>query len=329
VKHGRFGLSEESALKIAVNGIVVNQFGQVLIMKRDDTRTWAIPGGALESGELPPEAAAREVEEETGQRVHPVRLVGLYHWRSRLTDQLAFSFRCLPAGGEITRTEESLAAGFVAPDKLPRSILKLHRARIEQGLSHQGGPPYWGQQHVSPVLNYLGMGLFLPLIYRWKDLRRWQKHQPRYQPAPSWGTAAFVIVRDEAGRVLWVKRRDYDVWNLPGGQSNPGEAPWDAAVRETKEETGLNVRLLDLAGVYVKSEPLSLIFAFTAAASSGMLQLNAEAADFAYITPGQEPANTLPKHLERVTDAVDPDRQITRFRRQDGPSGVQVLGLQR
>lgn len=44
-------------MRVAVNGIVVNQFGQVLLMKRDDIRTWAIPGGALEAGELPPDAA--------------------------------------------------------------------------------------------------------------------------------------------------------------------------------------------------------------------------------------------------------------------------------
>jgi ADP-ribose pyrophosphatase YjhB (NUDIX family) len=316
-------------VQIAVNGIVVNQSGQVLLMKRDDTRTWAIPGGALESGELPPEAAVREVEEETGQRAYPVRLVGVYHWQNRLMDQLAFAFRCLPAGGEIRRTEESLAAGYAAPDRLPRSMLKLHRERLEQGLSHLGGPPYWGRQKVSPVVNYLGLGLFLPMVYRWKDLRRRQRNEPRYRPPPEWGAGAFVIIRNEAGQVLWVKRRDYDVWNLPGGQSNSSEAPWDTAVRETKEETGLNVRPVDLSGVYVKSEPLSLIFAFTAAVMGGALQLNPEAADFAYFEPGQEPANSLPKHLERVADAVDPDRLITRFRRQDGPSGVEVLGLER
>ena len=51
---------------VGTNGIVVDQFGQILLIKRDDTRTWAIPGGALEAGELPSDGVAREVKEETG-----------------------------------------------------------------------------------------------------------------------------------------------------------------------------------------------------------------------------------------------------------------------
>ena len=296
-------------------------------MKRDDIRTWAIPGGGLETGELPPDSAAREVEEETGQRAHPVRLVGVFYWQNRFIEQLAFSFRCLPAGGEIKKTNESLATVYAPPNELPRMMLGLHRERLEIGLSHNGGPPYWGRQGVSPLSSFLLLRLVLPVVYRWKDLRRKQNNQPPFQPSPEWETGAFVIIRDEAGRVLWVKRRDYDVWNLPGGRSEPGEAPWETAVRETAEETGLTVRLTDLTGVYVKSIDQSLIFAFSATVAGGDLQTNPEAAAFAYFSPGDEPENSLPKHLERVADAVDPDRQITRFRTQDSPPGLQSLGL--
>lgn len=52
---------------------------------------------------------------------------------------------------------------------------------------------------------------------------------------------AFSIIFDEQGRVLLCHRRDMDAWNLPGGGAESGELPTEAAIRETKEETGLDV----------------------------------------------------------------------------------------
>lgn len=57
-------------------------------------------------------------------------------------------------------------------------------------------------------------------------------------------------VFDEDGRALLIKRTDDGTWGHPGGYTEPGEAPVDTAVRETKEETGLDVVPLELVGVY-------------------------------------------------------------------------------
>lgn len=63
------------------------------------------------------------------------------------------------------------------------------------------------------------------------------------------GIAAAVIVND--GRVLLVRRRVSEgqlSWQFPAGEIEPGEGQEDAAVRETREETGLEVKSLKSLG---------------------------------------------------------------------------------
>lgn len=68
---------------------------------------------------------------------------------------------------------------------------------------------------------------------------------------PNVGVEVAIV---EAGRVLLIQREDFEVWALPGGEIEPGESLAAAAVREAREETGLEVRLTRLVGVY--SRPL-------------------------------------------------------------------------
>ena len=63
-----------------------------------------------------------------------------------------------------------------------------------------------------------------------------------------------VALRDDDGRVLLARHTEGDVWLLPGGAVEPGEAPADAAVREMWEETGLVVRVTRLVGVFGGSD---------------------------------------------------------------------------
>jgi 8-oxo-dGTP pyrophosphatase MutT (NUDIX family) len=53
--------------------------------------------------------------------------------------------------------------------------------------------------------------------------------------------AGGVLVRD--GRVALVHRPKYDDWSLPKGKLEPGESFEDAAVREVREETGMEAAL--------------------------------------------------------------------------------------
>ena len=73
---------------------------------------------------------------------------------------------------------------------------------------------------------------------------------------------AFALLFDGEGRLLLCHRRDADIWNLPGGQVERGEAPWQAAIRETPEETGLGISVRRLAFVDFRPARDELVFTF-------------------------------------------------------------------
>jgi len=64
--------------KIGADAAIFDDDGRVLLMKRPESGTWCLPGGAVKVGESPEEAAVREAREETGLTVQPETLVGVY-----------------------------------------------------------------------------------------------------------------------------------------------------------------------------------------------------------------------------------------------------------
>jgi ADP-ribose pyrophosphatase YjhB (NUDIX family) len=66
-----------------------------------------------------------------------------------------------------------------------------------------------------------------------------------------------VAVTSEAGEVLLIRRADNDNWALPGGAVDLGESVAAAAVRETKEESGIDCDITGLVGIY--SDPRHVI----------------------------------------------------------------------
>lgn len=107
--------------------LVRNAQGHLLLQLREDDGTWSLPGGAVEPGETPARAVVREVREETGLRVRPVRLAGvLGAQRSTYPngDEVEYTtvlFDCEVLGGSLsTEDPETARLQWFPPDRLPR-----------------------------------------------------------------------------------------------------------------------------------------------------------------------------------------------------------------
>jgi ADP-ribose pyrophosphatase YjhB (NUDIX family) len=134
----------------------------------------------------------------------------------------------------------------------------------------------------------------------------------------------FGIILDDQRRVLLCHRRDYDLWNLPGGSLENGEAPWDGITREVKEETGLEVEVSRLAGVYSKPEQDEIALSFVCRSLGGELTLNDEADKIEYFEVSKLPRNTVPKQVERIKDALA-DHAGAALKTQTGKPSIELV----
>lgn len=62
--------------------------------------------------------------------------------------------------------------------------------------------------------------------------------------------AVAAVVRNEHDDVLLIQRSDNGLWAIPGGGQDIGESVSQAAIREVKEETGIDVRIDRISGIY-------------------------------------------------------------------------------
>jgi ADP-ribose pyrophosphatase YjhB (NUDIX family) len=78
--------------------------------------------------------------------------------------------------------------------------------------------------------------------------------EPNAPAATSIVVAVTAFVLDEAERLLMIRRTDNDLYSIPGGAQEVGETISATAVRETKEETGIDIEVTGLIGIYSDPE---------------------------------------------------------------------------
>jgi ADP-ribose pyrophosphatase YjhB (NUDIX family) len=136
---------EVTAVGNVVASVVVIQDGQVLLIRGERYGTWLLPGGLVERGESPAQAAVREVREETGLEVQLTRLVGVFsrpHWRGDGYHVIVFAASMV--GGVLQADQdETLEVRFFDPADLPDSLHPMLQPQILAAVAGIGAGIAW------------------------------------------------------------------------------------------------------------------------------------------------------------------------------------------
>ncbi len=116
-----------------------------------------------------------------------------------------------------------------------------------------------------------------------------------------------IAVFNDARQLLLTRREDFEIWCLPGGAMEDGESAAQAAIREAREETGLEVELTRIVGIYSfpKMRGSSHILVFAARPVAGALRLaEGETIDIGYFDPGNLPEPLFYEQGQMIEDVL-------------------------
>jgi 8-oxo-dGTP pyrophosphatase MutT (NUDIX family) len=106
-----------------------------------------------------------------------------------------------------------------------------------------------------------------------------------------------AIVPNERGELLLVHKTDNNLWALPGGAMDVGEFMAETVVREVKEETGIDVAVTGVVGIYTNPNHVMAYddgevrqqcsICFTTRVLGGQLATSSETSEVEWIAPGR------------------------------------------
>ena len=219
--------------------------GTIVLVRRQDTGLWTLPGGLIQWAESVPSAAKRVLVNTIGLELVSIRnLLGIYSLRGKLKGHCICFTLEVEAKGNIKLNDlvEFSESKAFKPEDLPslEEVTENCRSQLEDYLK------YSEQTKVNTVYRFGNSSIrrkrhllitWLGIIFRY----------------PIAGTTIIPVLPD--GKIVLVKRptkKDQEEeWGFPGGMVDWGEDIGATVSRELKEETGLDlVKINRILGVY-------------------------------------------------------------------------------
>ncbi len=127
----------------ASTGLICDESGRILLVLRNrepGKALWGLPGGFVESGENPIDAARREIEEETGIKACDPTLIDIIFEESKFygTSLLIIGYHFARFEGSISAGDDADEASFFATGELPPLAFGSHRCLIEKHMNTNG-----------------------------------------------------------------------------------------------------------------------------------------------------------------------------------------------
>ncbi|MER8155846.1 NUDIX domain-containing protein [Streptomyces sp. NPDC094472] len=124
---------------MSVAGVIVDDAGRALLIKRRDNGKWEPPGGVLEREETIPDALQREVLEETGIKIAlPATLTGVYKNMTGLI--VSMVFRCKALDGTPTTGAETRALRWATREEVTELADEAYAIRVLDALDNTSPP---------------------------------------------------------------------------------------------------------------------------------------------------------------------------------------------
>lgn len=129
-------------MDIGVSAVVFSENKtKVLVQKREDLKIWTIPGGGLEKGETLSQAVVREVYEETGIKVKPLAISGIYVREIKFFSSINITFVCLSLGGKLkVDSNENLAVAWMPIKKALKETTFPTPLKIKDAINQKEWP---------------------------------------------------------------------------------------------------------------------------------------------------------------------------------------------
>jgi 8-oxo-dGTP pyrophosphatase MutT (NUDIX family) len=144
---------------------------QVLLSIRSDLFGWELPGGTLEGKESPEQAIVREVAEETGLQIDPVRIVGVWVRRG-FRPHTVHVFSCRMLGGSKAPSHETPRLRWFDVDEIPAELFSWYEEPLRKALE-SGNEIFIGGDWQG--LSTIRAAMKIDLGMRWRGLPKAEK----------------------------------------------------------------------------------------------------------------------------------------------------------